>query len=180
MAAVRDGSAPFERFETRLDATGDPWLLVKDSERELIDLLNGAWPQLGDIATVGQGMQTGENNAFAVTDKIASNLKIPAQLLKRRVRNSDVERFGYTLRDESLLYLEDVLVYELLPSALRALLEQPGDRVCSSQGPRSCGATACGGVIRGLFIRSCMGCPDSSARTELVTTDSCSTAASRF
>lgn len=126
MAAVRDGSAPFERFETRLDATGDPWLLVKDSERELIDLLNGAWPQLGDIATVGQGMQTGENNAFAVTDKIASNLKIPAQLLKRRVRNSDVERFGYTLRDESLLYLEDVLVYELLPSALRALLEQPG------------------------------------------------------
>jgi len=125
MASVRDGSAPFERFETQLPASGDPWLLVRDTERGLIDLIDGSWPKLEEVATVGQGMQTGENKTFAVTDNVATTLGVPAQLLKRRVRNSDIQRFGYATRDENLLYMEDVLTYELVPSSVQTYLEQP-------------------------------------------------------
>jgi len=125
MAGIHGGSAPFERFETSLSQAGDPWFLVPESEREITALMDQGRPTLKDIALVGQGMQTGENDAFTITRKMADSLGVPEQLLKPRVRNSDVDRYSFVERDELLLYLEEVLEYKLLPTGVRSILEQP-------------------------------------------------------
>jgi type I restriction-modification system DNA methylase subunit len=125
MAGIHDGSAPFERFETSLSQAGDPWFLVPESEREITALMDQGRPTLKDVALVGQGMQTGENDAFTITRKMADSFGVPEQLLKPRVRNSDVDRYSFDERDELLLYLEEVLEYKLLPTGVRSILEQP-------------------------------------------------------
>jgi type I restriction-modification system DNA methylase subunit len=130
VANLRDGAAPFETFEVPAPRTGAAWHFNHQDDRELVERIDAAGRPLSKIATVGQGMQTGDNAAFGgLTWEAVRRLGIPEHLIARRIRNSDIRRGYVTVRDEWLLYLEDVLVFDLLPSSVRDHLNAHRDQL---------------------------------------------------
>ena len=60
----------------------------------------------GDI---GEGMQTGRNNVFGnLFLKDVRNLKLEKKCLRKRARNSDIERYIIKNRGEFLIYVEEL------------------------------------------------------------------------
>ena len=63
-----------------------------------------------------------------LTDGDVTRLGLPADLLKRRARNSDIQRFYLADSGVNVLYLEDVAQYRDLPKSVRDYLEEPINR----------------------------------------------------
>ncbi len=76
---------------------------------------------LKEVLTLHQGMQTGHNDAFVITDP-AELEGAPAGTVFFRVRNSDITPFVLRERDERLLLTNRVASIEALPKPTRARL----------------------------------------------------------
>jgi hypothetical protein len=123
VGSLREGTAPFETFEMPAPVGSAGWHLVDPETARLVELIDAHHPRLDGCARVGQGMQTGENEAFGALDLAQINaLGIPSTLVRRRVRNSDIRRYSAHLRDEWLLYLEEVGTFKELPPAVQEYL----------------------------------------------------------
>jgi len=73
-----------------------------DAKRTIED--NGT--RLGDYYRTGQGMMTGLNEAFTVSDDEISTWDIEDEVLKPLVKNGDLRKYHYSPRGLELIYLE--------------------------------------------------------------------------
>ena len=86
-----------------------PWHFPSTREAELFSKIDSAGQPLGSLCELGQGMQTGANSVFAgFSDDDVTELEPPAEFLKRRARNSDIEAFYIRTDGPWALYLEDI------------------------------------------------------------------------
>ncbi len=100
-----------------------PWLSGAAGDEAIIAKIDANNSKLGDIFTLGQGMQTGLNNVFGtLPPSIVKEWKIPKELWRWRARNSDIQRWTITQGDEVLLYLEDTKAFSTLPATIKSYL----------------------------------------------------------
>ena len=120
--AYSDKLARFSIARTSLSST--PWRLSDTDISGLFARIDKAGQPLSRLCKLGQGMQTGLNSVFGrkTPAVIHAMGALPAQV-RRRVRNTDIQRFHILDRDELMLYLEDVPKFALLPSGVRRYLE---------------------------------------------------------
>ena len=120
---LRQAAAPFEVFGRTTTLDRRPWRFPNPFRGELFDRIDAAGESLERLCVLGQGMQTAANKVFEISDEEATAYDLPAEALKRRARNSDIDAFYIASDGPQILYLEDYASYDDLPEPVRAYLE---------------------------------------------------------
>lgn len=118
-------SANLSRFTVpRASLTSTPWRLSNSNTAALYARIDNAGQPLSKLCTLGQGMQTGLNSVFGGKTQAAIDAMgaLPEQV-RRRVRNTDVQRFHILERDELMLYLEEESKFSSLPAGVKTYLK---------------------------------------------------------
>lgn len=89
----------------------EPWRLLSPREISFRDNIEKNSRKLGGsngLCDIGMGMQTGLDKAFRVTKKQIKKEGIPAEFVRKLVRNGDIRRYVVYDRNEYWIYTEDV------------------------------------------------------------------------
>ena len=117
----RDGEAAFTVPQFMFGA--DSWAFADGATERLWRRIDAAGTPLGELLTVGQGMQTGLNAAFCgLPPEVVAELPRDAWLL--RARNSDIAAWSIADRGEAVLLPHTVERFGDLPPAARQHLER--------------------------------------------------------
>lgn len=107
----------------RREFTDKPWNFAAPETRALLHKLDAGHPRLGSFMELGQGMQTGRNDAFTISREDIDSWGLSESLYRARIRNSEIKRFEVRAGDLFLLYLEDCTRFEELPGPVQRKLE---------------------------------------------------------
>ena len=107
---------------SRTSLSSKPWRLSDSDISSVYDKIDKAGQPLSRICKVGQGMQTGSNQIFAQGQTEIDAMGALPNQVRRRVRNTDIQRFQIIERDEFMLYLEDVTNFDSLPAGVKKYL----------------------------------------------------------
>jgi type I restriction-modification system DNA methylase subunit len=120
---VRNDTAPFEAFDPKVKLGERPWHFHNPYATALFSRIDGHGDPLIQVCELGQGMQTGANGVFGKLDAAdVVDYDLPPELLKRRARNSHIDRFCIADSGEFVLYLEDVPSFRSLPKQVQNYL----------------------------------------------------------
>lgn len=99
------------------------WIFPDDLVQKLLNRIDAAGEQLGNILHIGQGMQTGANRVFGRrTQTEIDQWYVPPGMSYVRARNSDIQRYHIQNSQEFLLYTEKASSFEQLPEGVREYL----------------------------------------------------------
>ncbi len=105
--------------------TSDAWNFSSRAFQRLHDKIDSNHPAIGELFTIGQGMQTGCNGVFGgLFGSDAKKLELGAKWSRKRAANSDIERYGIRDRKEYLLWVEPADRFEDLPRPIRTHLTE--------------------------------------------------------
>lgn len=110
LTALREkGDTPDgERYTIPESSFGrERWMVLPKSVREVKESVEENTTLLGEFCRTGQGMMTGRNNAFTVTDEEIEEWDIEPEVLKPLVKNGDLREFLYRGNQKQLIYLEN-------------------------------------------------------------------------
>jgi type I restriction-modification system DNA methylase subunit len=135
---VRGSIAPIDRTENflaesqklarftvaRTTLSSTPWRLSNTDISAVYARIDKVGQPLSRLCRLGQGMQTGMNSVFGgkTWADIYGMGALPAHV-RRRARNTDIQRFNIIDREELMLYLEDVPKFSSLPVGVKKYLE---------------------------------------------------------
>lgn len=101
----------------------ESWSFVETSASSLNEKLDAAGEPLGTILSLGQGMQTGLNKAFAaLSEEVVDKWRLPGDLYFRRARNSDIQRWRIRNSHKVVLYPEERTRFGELPPVVQGYL----------------------------------------------------------
>lgn len=104
------------------DLSDDSWNLYgQDVGRLIAKMDNGAKP-LGQLCFIGQGMQTGNNAVFVIDRPTRLRHRLEPQLIRKLLKNQDIDRYRLAFRSLYLIYPEAVPDLTNYPNG-RAYLE---------------------------------------------------------
>ncbi|MCO5299788.1 MAG: N-6 DNA methylase [Candidatus Nanopelagicales bacterium] len=100
------------------------WNFGDTTDQALIAKIDSAGTPVGDLLHVGQGMQTGANKAFEITDLPPSTLQAlnAAGVVYRRARTRDITAFHLADNGPLMLFPENHTMFASLPAAARTHL----------------------------------------------------------
>jgi adenine-specific DNA-methyltransferase len=114
------------------ELTSEPWELISQEEKKLKSKIEAVSVPLDSLCHCCKGMDTGLNEievnkqkigVFHLTKQEADNLGIEPQILRKLVKNSDIERYLIDFKDLFLLYATDSADIDIYPNA-KAHLER--------------------------------------------------------
>lgn len=97
-----------DRYTVPVSSLGrERWGIFPRELRAVKRTVEAGGERLGDHYRTGQGMMTGLNEAFTVSDEEVEAWGIEPDVLKPLVKNGDLRKYRYSPRGLRLLYLED-------------------------------------------------------------------------
>lgn len=106
----------FNRFYISKELLGDErWILIPSEHLNIYrKIINNANVKLGDLADSFQGIITGCDKAFVMTEKEAERFGIEKELLRKWIKNSNIKRYEIIDSEYVLIYsdlIDDELKY---------------------------------------------------------------------
>lgn len=100
-----------------------PWAFAPPGRDALFARIDDNHPKLGEVCFVGEGMQTGANEVFEVSEATIRNKHLEKKWLRKRAANSDIGR--YLISDEGnwLIWTEDAEKFSDCPEHIAAYLK---------------------------------------------------------
>ncbi|MBC2696636.1 MAG: N-6 DNA methylase [Desulfobacteraceae bacterium] len=95
----------------------EKWLIAGDNDNALIEKLHKRALLLRNIAEIEKGSTSGRNTVFTLQGEVAEKLKIERPLLRRNLKNSDIERYFLHNRQSWLIYTNNEIQIEQFPNA---------------------------------------------------------------
>ncbi len=86
----------------------DSWNLYGGTVAKLIQKIDTETIPLGNLAFVGQGMQTGCNAVFVVDQATLDHYQIEPDLVRKNIKNQDITPYNLGFRGLYLIYPEDL------------------------------------------------------------------------
>ncbi|MFA5575728.1 MAG: N-6 DNA methylase [Tissierellaceae bacterium] len=110
----------FESFTVSRNSLGsDRWTLLSRAKQKIYQKLHAkAGLRLGDIAYTFQGVITGRDSAFVLTKNLIDEYAIEEDLIKRWIKNSDIDRYNIGGGDLFLIYSDLIGNERDYPNAL--------------------------------------------------------------
>lgn len=120
----------FESFTISQDLLREErWLLLADKEYKIYKKIEGSSKyKLKDLAESFQGIITGCDRAFVMTEEEARQNNIEGKLLKKWIKNSNIEKYQITEGNLRLIYADLIDNKEEYPNALN-FIERHKDRL---------------------------------------------------
>ena len=84
----------------------ESWLIAQGSEIEIIEKIR-VHQLLGEIATIEKGSTSGKNSVFTITEEFAKSRKFEKELLRKNVKNGDIEKYYIKDREQFLIYVDN-------------------------------------------------------------------------
>ncbi|MCL4362773.1 N-6 DNA methylase [Candidatus Parvarchaeota archaeon] len=97
----------------------DSWVFNKD--RGLIQKIENNSTKLGELCFVSKGMDTGLNKAFIIDRETIKENNIERAILRRIIKNSDIQRYIINDSDLYLIYTTDETKIEDYPNTMKWL-----------------------------------------------------------
>jgi len=101
----------------------DSWNLYGENVAQLLKKIDKNTQPLGRLTFIGKGMETGRNSVFVVDKETIDRYHIEPELIRKNIKNQDINRYNLAFRGLYLIYPEDVKDLDNYPRA-RAYLEQ--------------------------------------------------------
>lgn len=98
------------------ELSNEGWSFLSKAENRIISKIKG--PRLGDICVSYQGIITGCDEAFVISDKDAQRLGIENELLKPWIKGKNVDKFRVGRGNEYLIYSDSISQEALYPKAV--------------------------------------------------------------
>jgi len=110
----------FERFQiNQASLCADRWMLIsKESFNIYKKIENKSKYKLGDIVTSFQGVITGCDKAFVLTEELIKKYNIEKELLKKWAKNKDVERYHILNTELYLIYSDSIKQEKDYPNSI--------------------------------------------------------------
>ena len=110
----------FERFDVeQVNLYTDRWILSPKSILNIYKKIESkAKKRLGDVVTSFQGIITGCDKAFVLTSEEIEKNNIERELLKRWIKNRNVERYQVSDTDLSLIYSDLIQSEKKYPNSI--------------------------------------------------------------
>ncbi|MDP2279468.1 MAG: N-6 DNA methylase [Nitrospirota bacterium] len=91
---------------SRKDLSED-WVIAEDRSLNLIEKIGKKKTPLGDIAIIEQGSKSGKNEVFTVSHEFANENKFEKDILRKNIKNSDIDRYNKKARHDYLIYVDN-------------------------------------------------------------------------
>lgn len=110
----------FERFEVeQANLDSDRWILVPRNSLEIYKKIESkANKRLGDVVESFQGIITGCDRAFVLTSEEIEKNNIERELLKKWIKNRNVERYQVSNTELSLIYSDLICSEKSYPNSI--------------------------------------------------------------
>lgn len=107
---------------TRNELT-DTWLIADKNSTVIIDKITTNCVFLGDISIIDKGSSSGKNNVFTVSNDFVKENNLEQEIIRKNVKNGDIQRYSINNRGNVLLYTDNSTVLEKYPNAYKYLVE---------------------------------------------------------
>ncbi|MDD4439677.1 MAG: N-6 DNA methylase, partial [Tissierellia bacterium] len=120
---VKKDSDIFESYEYSQDKLKDSgWIILKDEDEKLFEKIdNISNTYIKDILSIKQGIITGCDKAFIVSEEVVEKYKIESFLLKKWIKNSNISKKSIKYNDLYLLYSDIIQNENDCPNAISYL-----------------------------------------------------------
>ncbi len=102
-----DLEANLNHFTLSRKKLSEDWVVGGDKSLSLIDKVKSKKTPLGNLAVIEKGSTSGKNKVFTVSYKFAKENKFEKDILRRNVKNSDIERYLLKERQNYLIYVNN-------------------------------------------------------------------------
>ncbi len=110
----------FSYKQDKLKSTG--WIILKDQDDNLFNKIEAvANTYIKNICTIRQGIITGHDKAFVITEKDIEKYKIEEDLLKKWIKNSNISKSEIKYNSLYLIYTSNIDCEEHYPNAIKYL-----------------------------------------------------------
>lgn len=99
------------------DLNKDGWVFLDEVGRQIINKIRGI--ELGTICQSFQGIITGCDKAFIVNEKDIEENNIEKELLKRWIKNSNIDKFKTSNTNEYIIYINEPVQENRYPNAIK-------------------------------------------------------------
>ncbi|NLA14791.1 MAG: adenine-specific DNA methylase, partial [Tissierellia bacterium] len=116
----RDVIESYKYRQDKLKSSG--WIILKDEDEKIfekIDSISNTY--IKDILSIKQGIITGCDKAFIVTEEVIENYKIESFLLKKWIKNSNISKKSIKYNNLYLIYSDNIQNESDCPNAISYL-----------------------------------------------------------
>ena len=116
----RDVIESYKYRQDKLKSSG--WIILKDEDEKIfekIDSISNTY--IKDILSIKQGIITGCDKAFIVTEEVIENYKIESFLLKKWIKNSNISKKSIKYNNLYLIYSDNIRSENECPNAISYL-----------------------------------------------------------
>lgn len=99
------------------DLNKDGWIFVDKVGREIINKIRGV--ELATVCQSFQGIITGCDKAFIVKEEDVEENNIEKELLKRWIKNSNIDKFKISNSNEYIIYINEPIQEDRYPNAIK-------------------------------------------------------------
>jgi hypothetical protein len=114
-------SKTFRQIEISPDKLGvDSWTFVESGVEKILEKIDQHGQPIGDILTIGKGMETGRNGVFGKLElSVIEDWGLPKELYYYRASNSSIQRFHIEAPKEVLIFPSRANDFNNLPLAVQ-------------------------------------------------------------
>ena len=92
------------------------WLIANNQNQKIIDKIHIDSILLADICEIEKGSTSGKNSIFTVTYEFAEKAHLEHELLRKNVKNGDIDRYLFVERGNYLIYTDNNINLDDFPN----------------------------------------------------------------
>lgn len=104
---VVDLSLGYSFCELERGKQSNKWLIANNQNQSIIDKIHIDTTLLNDICEIEKGSTSGKNSIFTVSYEFAENQSLEKELLRKNVKNGDIDRYTFKERGFYLIYTDN-------------------------------------------------------------------------
>ena len=114
-------------FALKRDSLQDEWLITDGGNKQIIDKIKQNCTFLVDIVTIEKGSTSGKNSIFTISAEFASENNFETEILRKNVKNGDIEAYYFSNRGNYLIYADNKTDIKAYPHIYNYLLSNKKD-----------------------------------------------------
>jgi len=106
----------FDKISKNRDTLQEYWVFASSDKALIIEKLLAKGKLLGQIAEIEKGSTSGKNDVFTITKDVVKEYGLENELLRKNVKNGDIDRYGIFDRGTYLIYTDNDTEIEKYPN----------------------------------------------------------------